>query len=162
MNDTPNVPGRRSPRGKTRPNQKMNLWQLQPTDCRPGFPTRRSGLRCQAGLRVKAGKTKTYGHRHLLSPFAHSSDHSFDPRVKSGQSGSNQKTNFWHLQPAGCKSGLPPRRPCLRCQTWVRVKAGKTKTYRHAHLVNPFIHLFCAFPFDLFSRIYRAHSCFQC
>ena len=199
--------------GQTGSNQKTNFWRLQPAGCRPGLPTRRPGLRCQAVLgavkpgktklddssaeskpvkpgqtkinhwhlqpadcrpdlptrrprsnqvAVKAGKTKTHRHRHLVSLFSHPSDHSFDLRVKPGQSGSNQKTNFWHLQPADCRPGHPTRCPCIRCRSCVRVKAGKTRTYGHGDLVSPFTHLFCAFPFDRFSRIYRTHSCFQC
>ena len=142
--------------------QTMNHLHLQPTGCRLGLPTWRSSLRCPTWVRVKAGKTKTYGHRHLVSPITRPTEHTFDPRVKSGQTGSNQKTNFWHLQPADCRPGHPTRCPCIRCRSCVRVKAGKTRTYGHGDLVSPFTHLFCAFPFDLVSRIYRTHSCFQC
>jgi len=148
--------------GQSGSNQKMNFWHLQPAGCRSGLPPRRPGLRRPALDRVKAGKTRMLGYRHLVSPITHPSEHTFDPRVKPGQSGSNQKMNFWHLQPAGCRLGLLTRRPCLSCQDWDRVKAGKTTMHRHRHLINPFYHPFCAFPFDLFSRIYRAHSCFQC
>ena len=138
---------------------KINHWHLQPADCRPDLRTRRPRSN---QVTVKAGKTKTHRHRHLVSLFSHPSDHSFDLRVKPGQSGSNQKTNFWHLQPADCRPGHPTRCPCIRCRSCVRVKAGKTRTYGHGDLVSPFTHLFCAFPFDLVSRIYRTHSCFQC
>jgi hypothetical protein len=108
--------------------QTMNHLHLQPTGCRLGLPTWRSSLRGPTWVRVKAGKTKTYGHRHLVSPMTHPSEHTFDPRVKSGQTGSNQKTNFWRLQPAGCRPGLPTRRPGLRCQAVLgAVKPDKTK-----------------------------------